>query len=150
MGRKLLAGFTVAVALAGCGAAAKTVTHTTTVVQSQTITTTRTVNHAAPARVRTVTVTNTVTAPASSASPVSSSGGGGGGGGYASTYPIAFESSFDQSCIGAGGSATGCACALKQVESTVSYSTFAAAAHDIFTGNPPSWYTDAATSCAGQ
>lgn len=131
-----------AVAVSGCGAT-KTVTDTTTVVQTQTQTVTTVKHSAAPARTVTAThvVTDTVTAPAASAAS---------SGGYASGYPLTFEESFDTQCVDAGGTSTSCACALKQIETSVPYSTVVGAMHEILIGNPPSWYTDAATACAGQ
>jgi hypothetical protein len=138
---KLLTGTLAVLAIAGCGSTkyitqTQTQTQTTTATQTQTQTTT-VVKHTSAPVTDTVTVVHTVTAAASS----------GGSGGYASTYPITFESSFDQSCTNGGETFSACACILKQIEATVPYSTMAASAHAIFTGNPPSWFTDAASSC---
>jgi len=68
---------------------------------------------------------------------------------YSSQYPLAFESSFDQSAVQAGATYSQASCMLKDIEQTVPYSTVLAVAHDIFTGNPPSWFTNAQQRCAG-
>lgn len=124
--------------ISGCGA---TKTITQTVGQRQTQTTT-VVHHVPAPPAKTDTLTRTATAP-------SSSGGSSSRGGYASTYPLTFESSFDQSCINAGSDLASCSCSLKYIEQHVSYETVLAAGHDIFTGNPPSWFTDAKNQCTG-
>ena len=135
----------LAAGVAGCGST-RYVTQTQTEMQTTTETSTATVTHAkvrvvhAPApTAQTVTVT---------ASAASSGGGGSGSGGYASTYPATFEEGFVTQCVQtSGGNSSACSCALKNIEQSVPYSTVMGSMHDIAIGNPPSWYTDAATSC---
>lgn len=141
--RRLLALLVAAVALAACGT---TVLRVSTVVRTTTgPTVTRIVRTAKPRIVvrnhvhtvtHTVTVTRTVTAGTST-----------GPGGFASTYPLSFEASFAQSCVQSGATNTTCTCALRKIEASVSYSTELAAAHNIFTGNPPRWFTAARSAC---
>jgi hypothetical protein len=94
----------------------------------------------APAQ--TITVTHTASVSGGGVS------GGSGAGGYASTYPSSFEDSFVAECAQtSGGASSVCSCALNAIEQAVPYSTVVAANHDIVTGNPPSWYTNAISSC---